>query len=36
VPDDWGDLVLTSDRPTGRVLPGDAAAWVRFGAPSGD
>ena len=36
VPEDWGDLVLSSAQPTGRVLPGDAGAWLRLGAPSGD
>jgi alpha-glucosidase len=36
VPTEWGELVLASARPTGRLLPGDAAAWLRPGAPAGD
>ena len=36
LPADWGEIVLASARPTGRVLPGQSAAWLTRGAPTGD
>ncbi len=36
LPSEWGEVVLASARPSGRVLPGEAAAWLRVGAPTGD
>ena len=36
LPEEWGAVVIASARPTGRTLPGDAAAWLRPGAPTVD
>ena len=35
-PAQWGELVLASGRPAGRSLPGQSAAWLTLGAPTGD
>jgi len=36
LPADWGEVVLASQRPAGRLLPGDGAAWVIRDAATGD
>jgi alpha-glucosidase len=36
LPQEWGEVVIASARPAGRLLPGDAAAWLRPGAPAVD
>ena len=35
-PSEWGDIVLASAPPTGRLLPGESAVWLTTGAPTGD